>query len=263
MKLIVSRDNPRFKEIVRIRRQHAKEPGAGIFIEGQRLCMDAMQSGVVFETVLVSQDYVFPFDPVVFGDKTEILVLSDTLFQRLCSTDTPQGIAAVVKSPVLYRLDGLAVHPTDKYMVCEAVQDPGNLGSIIRTADAFGFAGVMVTRDTVDPFNEKALRSSMGSIFHIKIIQIDSVADTLQLLRNFGITTYAAHLEGTEISRDGHFDLPCAIVVGNEGQGIREDTARGCDHRIKIPMPGKAESLNVSNAAAILCYLASAPVKVV
>lgn len=257
MKQIESKDNPRFKEILRIRQHHAKDPDSGIFIEGLRLCMDALLSNVVFETVIVSRNYLSQMEMALFGETTEIIVMPDFLFEKLCSTDHPQGIAAIVKSPVLFHLKDIDIHPQDKFLLCESIQDPGNLGSIIRSADAFGFTGILFTQDTVDPFNEKVLRSSMGSAFHIRLILMDAILDAISFLKKNGVTTYAAHLEGREISRNWHFQLPCAIVMGNEGQGILEETAKSCDQRIRIPMTGNAESLNVSNAAAILCYLAS------
>lgn len=257
MKQIESKDNPRFKEIVRIRQHHAKDPESGIFIEGLRLCMDALMSGVVFETVILSHDFTSQIAPALFGEMTEIVVLADSLFEKLCSTDHPQGIAAIVKSPVLFHSEDLVIHPQDKFLLCESIQDPGNLGSIIRSADAFGFTGLLFTHDTVDPFNEKVLRSSTGSIFHIKLFHIGTMAKTILHLKKNGVMIYATHLKGDEISKDWHFQLPCAIIMGNEGQGISEETAKCCDHLIRIPMAGRAESLNVSNAAAILCYLAS------
>jgi len=257
MKQIESRDNPRFKQLLRTRQHHAKGPDAGVFIEGLRLCKDALLSNVVFETVIVSQDYLSQTDLTLYDKSTEIIILAPSAFEKLCSTCNPQGIAAIVRSPVLFHTKDFTVRPQDKFILCESIQDPGNLGSIIRSADAFGFTGIMFTRDTVDPFNEKVLRSSMGSIFHIQLIQIDTVAETICQLKESGVATYATHLKGDEIAKDWIIRRPCAIVMGNEGQGISEETAKACDHLIRIPMKGNAESLNVSNAAAILCYLAS------
>lgn len=257
MKHIESKENPALKEIIRIKHQHAKEPGAAIFIEGVRLCMDALQSGVVFEMVIVSQSSITQMDLDPFGEKTEIIVLADHLFDKISSTQNPQGLAAIVRSPVLFHQKDFTIHPQDKFLVCESIQDPGNMGGLIRTADAFGFDGVLYTRDTVDPFNEKALRSSMGSVFHIRLICVESISETVTHLKNAGVTVYATHLKGQDIERNQAFRFPCALVVGNEGQGISEETADCCDELIRIPMKGKAESLNVSNAAAILCYLVS------
>ena len=259
MKQIDSKDNPNFKEIVRIKQLRTKEPHAEVFIEGARLCMEAQLSGVDFTTVLVSRSRFDQSDSVGFDASVEILILADHLFDRLCATRNPQGIAAVVKSPVLYDLGDLAVRGQDKYLLCESIQDPGNLGGMIRSADAFGFSGVLFTRDTVDPFNEKVLRSSMGSVFHVPLVCIESIQEAIDRLRLQGVTTYATYLKGRDIPAQWRFQLPCAILMGNEGQGVREETASRCDHLLRIPMPGKAESLNVSNATAILCYLASIP----
>lgn len=257
MKQIESKDNPRFKEILRIKQQHSKNPDARIFIEGVRLCMDALISNVVFETIIVPQSDFSKIDLAPYEKVPEIIILSDLLFKKLCSTNNPQGIAAIVESPVLHTKNDLVTNTQDKFLICESIQDPGNLGSIIRTADAFGFTGIIFNSDTVDPFNEKVLRSSMGSIFHIKLIYTESIIETITWLKKNGMTTYATHLKGNDISKTFHFEFPCAIIIGNEGRGIQEETAKSCDRLIRIPMSGKAESLNVSNAAAIICYLAS------
>ncbi len=257
MKQIESKDNPTLKDIMRIRQQHAKEPGAGIFIEGVRLCMDALASGVLFETLILSRAAADSADLSGFAQETEILVLADHLFEKVCATKNPQGMAAVVRSPILYRQEDIPVRPDGRYLLCEAVQDPGNFGGIIRTADAFGFDAVFFTKDTADPFNEKVLRSSMGSVFHIPLVCVDSMPQTVLRLCAGGAAVYAAHLKGRDIVPGRLFRVPCAILVGNEGQGIREETAECCDELLRIPMRGKAESLNVSGAAAILCFLAS------
>lgn len=257
MKQIESKENPALKEIIRIKHQHAKEPGTSIFIEGVRLCMDALCSGVVFETVIISRSSLIQVDLEPFGKKTEILVLADHLFRKISSTQNPQGLAAIVKSPVLFHQEDFVILPQDRFLLCESIQDPGNMGGLIRTADAFGFDGILYTRDTVDPFNEKVLRSSMGSVFHIRLICMESMADMIAHMRKAGVTVYAAHLKGQDIMPGHSFQFPLALVMGNEGLGITEETADCCDELLRIPMLGKAESLNVSNAAAILCFLMS------
>lgn len=257
MKRIDSKENPRFKELLRIRKNSGKDRDAEVFIEGLRLCTDAAVSGVFFETVLISQANESDVDLSSFMDASEVLILAEPLFHKLCSTQNPQGIAAIVKSPVIHKKETIQIRPKDRFLICESIQDPGNFGSIIRTADAFGFTGVIFTKDTVDPFNEKVLRSSMGSIFHVKLICTENILETLSWLKSGGVTSYAAHLRGENLTKNFMFKMPCAVMLGNEGQGIRTETAEHCDRLIRIPMPGKAESLNVSNAAAILSCLVS------
>ena len=240
-----------------VKQKSKKQPGAQIFIEGLRLCTDALISDVCFVTTIISESCLSQMDLSTFENCSQIIVFSDSLFKKICSTNNPQGIAAIVKSPVLYSLNELVIKPQDSFLICESIQDPGNLGSIIRTADAFGFAGIIFTRDTVDPFNEKVLRSSMGSIFHIKLINIDSIIEAASYLKENGVTIYVTDLDGTDLSKDFIFKIPCAIIMGNEGKGITEDASVICDSLVRIPMKGNAESLNVSNAAAILCYLVS------
>lgn len=257
MKQIISKNNQSYKELLCLKKNCSKEKHSNIFIEGVRLCKDALSSGAAFVRIIFSKSYYDRSDPDEFKDVTDIYVLEDSLFSKLCSTRNPQGVAAIIKSPVINNLDEITVKADDRFMICESIQDPGNLGSIIRTADAFGFAGIIINSDTVDPFNEKVLRSSMGSIFHIEIIYSMSADDIFLWLRDNGISTYAAHLKGIDLAKDMRFDHPCAIVLGNEGNGITDETTDKCDHLVRIPMKGKAESLNVSVAAAILSYLVS------
>ncbi len=257
MKQIESKENQRFKGLLRIKKSGSKENGARVFIEGFRLCKDALISGVVIETMIFSTSTFSEFGINQFNEVSDVLVLSDNLFNKLCSTKVPQGIAAIVISPVIYYNENFKVNTDDKFIICESVQDPGNFGSIIRSADAFGFSGVIFTSDTVDPFNEKTMRSSMGSVFHINLFCTDDILKTITFLKMNGVSIYAAHLEGTDLSEDFRFTSPFAIIVGNEGNGIKDETSVLCNQLIRIPMTGKAESLNVSNATAIMCYHAS------
>ncbi|MHB1485487.1 MAG: TrmH family RNA methyltransferase [Saccharofermentanales bacterium] len=257
MKQIMSKSNPKFKELLSIRGNCGKDRDASVFIEGERLCKEAYISGVVFKEIIIAESYLPHFIAADFPDSAEIITLDDRLFQKLCSTSNPQGIAAIVQSPVIGDFDGLSVDDADKYIICESIQDPGNLGSIIRTADAFGFCGVIMTSDSVDPFNEKVLRSSMGSVFHIRIVCSKSIDEIFSWAGINKVTTYAAHLNGDDLTKDMVFKYPCAIVVGNEGKGLTYEMTGKCDNIVRIPMKGKAESLNVSVASAILCYLMS------
>ena len=257
MRRIISKNNPKYKELLLNKKNCAKDRNTNIFIEGVRLCKDALFSGVVFNEILISESYQSQFDQAEFKDTTDLIVLDEILFQRLCSTRNPQGIAAIVKSPAIGNLEELSVKAEDRYIICESIQDPGNLGSIIRTADAFGFTGIIITSGTVDPFNEKVLRSSMGSIFHIEVVYSKSMNDLFLWLKNNNISTYAAHLKGADLTKESYFNHPCAIVIGNEGKGLTEEITDRCEHLIRIPMKGEAESLNVSVATVILCYLVS------
>ena len=253
------KDNPRVKELVRLH----KERGNKVFIEGCRLCEDALESSVAVDKLIFTEDrkelvssWYGLFE--CLNDSCEYLLVSDQIFRKLSSTVNPQGVAMIVSEPEVYHQDKIDLPKDgsgkDIYMVAEAVQDPGNLGTMIRTADAFGFSAVILLPGTCDPYQDKVLRASMGSVWHIPIIRCNDPEDLFVYFGENGITTYAMHLKGEEL-KEGNITLPAAYFIGNEGRGLSDETSSKCDKLLKIPMPGKAESLNAAAAASIMGYV--------
>ncbi|NMA64848.1 MAG: RNA methyltransferase, partial [Clostridiaceae bacterium] len=141
-----------------------------------------------------------------------------------------------------------------RIIVLENVQDPGNAGTIIRTADAFGFDAVIFSKDSVDPYNSKVIRSTMGSLFHIPVIISKDIYSTLEKMKDYGLTIIAAHPREAELCYEADISQNIAIVIGNEGSGLSEKILNIADKKIMTPMKGSAESLNASVAASILLY---------
>jgi TrmH family RNA methyltransferase len=256
MRRIDSRDNAVFREMQRLRQvQKAQEPNV-IFLEGVRLCGDAVMSGVsVVRLVLTERAAGLPAVQNILGslpDETDTILLSDRLFALLSDTKTPQGIAIFCVPPLLTTIDQPA-DPNGLYLALEGVQDPGNLGTLIRTAAAFAFQGVLLLPGTVSPFNEKTLRSTMGACFHIPLIQVPDVASLRDYLHKADLKLYAADLAG-QSSHAAPFDRPGALLIGNEAHGLSDQARELSDQLIHIPMPGRAESLNAAAAGSILCY---------
>ena len=139
-------------------------------------------------------------------------------------------------------------------VVLEELQDPGNLGTIIRTGEAAGVTGVIMSAGTVDLFNPKTIRATMGSVFRVPFLYVDDLPQTVEQLRQGGISVYAAHLEGKTYYDDVSFLGPTAFLVGNEGNGLTEETASRADRYLKIPMEGRIESLNAAVAASLFMY---------
>ena len=248
--IITSRENPNVKRIAKLtRRDQAKKEGL-IYLEGTRLCEEALASGQKAIEVIVSEDragWAKEFTPDI-----EPLVLSKDVFQKISQTVNPQGVALVIKEPggrteIPFNNDG-----KDIYVVLENTQDPGNLGTIIRTADAFGLTAVIVSPTTCDPYNDKVIRATMGSIWHIPVIR-KTMDECFSFFGSMKIDTLATHLNGSEPGA-GDLKLPCAYFIGNEGDGLTDETASRCSKLIKIPMRGKAESLNAAVAASIIGY---------
>lgn len=184
--------------------------------------------------------------------KQVLLPVSDRIFESLSETQTPQGVGGVFNIPEISIND---IHDAKNIVLLENLQDPGNMGTIIRTADAAGFDAVICSRGCVDVYNSKVLRSTVGSIFHIKIIQYDDEAYTAALLlKNMNFKLYCAHPRGENSCFKQAFSDKNVIVIGNEANGISDNMLNNCDVTVTIPMPGKAESLNASVAAALMIY---------
>lgn len=163
---------------------------------------------------------------------------------------TSQGIAAVCSLPENATLDGLG----HRLVLLENVQDPGNVGTVLRTLDAAGFTGCILTPGCADPFGPKALRATMGSVFRVPICQAADAAQAVQALNGLGYATIAAALDGQPFYGRGPLPDRLCVLIGNEGAGLRPDTLALCSHRYRLPMRGGAESLNAAVAAAIFMY---------
>ncbi|SCW28686.1 RNA methyltransferase, TrmH family [Ruminococcaceae bacterium YRB3002] len=239
-----------------IRKVHDRKRGDEyVYIEGLRIVEDCLLSGgeceYLISSVRRSSDAERLMSLYKIPEKS-LVMLDDVLFEKVSSTVNPQGIAMIVKEPDLH--DSLIRRgDTDIFCVLDNVQDPGNVGTIIRMADAFDFTAVIVTGGTADPYGEKALRASMGSAWHVPVITYSDDAGLINELNSKGITTLAMHLKGSSLD-DASIGLPCAFVIGNEGRGLSEEISSVCSDLVKIPMPGKAESLNAASAASIIGY---------
>lgn len=258
MEIIKSKDNPKVKRLSLLHdRKKAIKEGV-VFIEGTRLCEDALKSGVKPSMIAFTPAREELVCSLVerFNLNTELVLVSDECFQKIASTVNPQGVAMIVDTPSLSSDIPFSGNGNDIYVVLEALQDPGNLGTIIRLADAFDFSAIIMTSGTVDPFNEKVLRSSMGSVWHIPIRKVESIDTVFDFCRKHEISTLAMHLKGNELS-EATIKLPCAYFIGNEGNGLTDECTNMCDTMVKIPMAGKAESLNAASAASIIGYILS------
>ena len=248
--VITSRDNPNVKRIAKLtKRSEAKIQGL-IYLEGTRLCEEALLSGQIAKEVIVSEDKISwakDFTPDI-----EPLVLSREVFTKISQTVNPQGVAIIIKEPGISADIPRKGDNKDIYVVLENTQDPGNLGTIIRMADAFGLTAVIVSPTTCDPFNDKVIRATMGSVWHIPVVR-KTMDECFSFFEKENIDTIATHLKGVELG-EGELKLPCAYFIGNEGDGLTDGTSSKCKRLIKIPMKGKAESLHDAVAASVIGY---------
>lgn len=188
--------------------------------------------------------------------QTDLEQVSEEVLAKMSDTQTPQGILCLVKMPE-YTLQELLQNKNGVFVVLEDLQDPGNLGTILRTGEGAGIAGVIMTKNTVDIFNPKTIRATMGSIYRVPFVYVQDLGEAFLKLRAADISVYAAHLKGEQYYDAFDYTKGCAFLIGNEGKGLKEGTAALADTYVKIPMAGQVESLNAAVAATLFMYEAA------
>lgn len=181
-----------------------------------------------------------------------IEIVADNVFDRMSQTQTPQGIMAVVRKKDNSLSDMLSGNPL--LILVENLQDPGNLGTIIRMGEGAGVTGVIMSPNTVDIYNPKTIRSTMGSIFRVPFIYVQDFGEAVSECQKSGVKVYAAHLDGNNTYLGEDYSTPTAFLIGNEGNGLTDDITKQADTLIRIPMEGEVESLNAAIACTILTY---------
>lgn len=182
--------------------------------------------------------------------------VTDEVFKKMADTVTPQGILCVMKM-YHYLPEDVVRGQTPLLLMLEDIQDPGNLGTMIRTGEGAGISGVIMSKDTVDIYNPKTIRSTMGSVYRVPFVYVEDLAQSIKELQQKGIRVYAAHLKGNLWYDEADYTQASAFLIGNEGNGLTNRTADCADTYIKIPMAGQVESLNAGVAASILMYESS------
>ena len=182
--------------------------------------------------------------------------MPDDLFDLAADTVTPQGILGMVNMPS-YSQEEILNSPAGLYLLLDDLRDPGNLGTMIRTSEAAGVAGVIMSKETVDLFNPKVVRATMGAIFRVPFLYVESLPETILQMKQKEISVYGTILEESRVYDDPDYTKPSAVVVGNEANGISREVQESLSGRIHIPMEGSVESLNAAVAAAVVLYEAS------
>ncbi|WP_028783405.1 TrmH family RNA methyltransferase [Thalassobacillus devorans] len=241
--MLTSLQNTRVKQWIKLKKKREREKSRSFLVEGYHLVEEAIKSAWETKEVIVKEGADLP--EWIEGER--FTRVSDEVFSAISETETPQGIAAVVEMKVF---ELCSFHHV---LLIDAVQDPGNLGTLIRTADAAGFDGVIIGKGSVDPFNEKVIRATQGSLFHLPLIQ-GELFEWIASLKQQGLTVFASTLENAEPYHQITFPEKAALIVGNEGAGIQQEMISLADKQVYIPIAGQAESLNVAIAAGILMY---------
>jgi TrmH family RNA methyltransferase len=257
VRVIESNQNARLKQLRRALAQPGSADGGRAGIEGPRLIEEALRSGLAVPCVFVAQGHEGLLEGLALPPRTEVLQLPKKLLESALTTETPQPIAALVERPDWTWVHMLGSRSSPAMIVVLAgLQDPGNLGTIIRSAEAFGASGIVSLPGTVSEWNPKAVRASAGSVFRVPIMAA-SGEDCFARLREAGIQIWTTALRGAEPLDRIDLGQPAAFLIGNEGSGVPEELAAMANGAVTIPCPGPVESLNASVAASILLYEAS------
>lgn len=263
MMLITSKDNRLVKEWRALNEQAKQRRKTGLFaIEGARLCGDALASGLTVSAVLYTaaarENYAAVVENLIAaaGQAVEI---TPELARSMADTASPQGVFCVIKSlDIQLSLD--TIDNMGRYGVLEDIQDPGNLGTMIRTAEAFGLDGLLLSSGCCDVYNPKVLRASMGGVFRLPLAVTEDLPAAIAALQAQGMTALACVVDA-DAEPLHRVDKTAGVlcVIGNEGNGLKAATAMACKKRVTIPMAGRAESLNASMAAGIVMWEMTRP----
>jgi len=250
--MITSTSNPQIKKLLQLQRKSKVRDEEQVFlVEGLRMFLEVPKDRV--QKVYISETLYDKKKQELNLDRFSVEILSDTVFQHVSDTKTPQGILCVVQQKK-YEIEKLLKLENPHFIVLDNLQDPGNLGTIVRTAEGAGVNAVFLSKESVDIYNPKTIRSTMGSIYRMPVVYVDNLLELLDTFKKKGIKSYAAHLEGEKAYDKENYQTGTAILVGNEGNGLRDEVADHADVWVKIPMQGQVESLNAAIAASILMF---------
>lgn len=250
--MITSTTNQRVKEIIQLQKKSRARNQAGVFIvEGIRMAREVPKEQLV--SLYVTEEFYQKHREELPEGSVKPELVSASVFAAMSDTRTPQGVLAVVRQSA-YSEEELLKHEKAHLLVLDNLQDPGNLGTIFRTAEAAGVTGILMSRDCVDIYNPKTIRSTMGAIFRMPFVYSEDIISTIERLKVQGIRVYAAHLDGKNAYDREDYRGKTAFLIGNEGNGLRREVADCADIWIRIPMEGQVESLNAAVAASILMF---------
>lgn len=256
---ITSPSNQIIKEIKGLYRKKSRWENKLFLMEGIKIINEAMASDIPIKYLLFSEKFLATKEGRSFLERSKeikgLVSLSDRIFNGLSDTDNPQGIMAVAS---FKERDMMEIYDLNKsfLLFLDEIQDPGNMGTIIRSGDAFNIDGIILAKGCVDPYNPKVIRATMGSIFRLPLYFCENAIDFLQDAKRQGIKIIVTSLKGKNVNKRD-FSHDSLLVIGNESKGVSQGIVSLADNRVKIPMLGQAESLNAGVAASILMYEAT------
>lgn len=258
--MITSTSNAKVKYLVNLKKKRKMRDQENVFlVEGIRMFREVPSEKL--KEVYVSESFYKKekqtVDKIALKSSIRAEILSDNVFAHVSDTMTPQGILCVVEQMNYTLEDVLSNGEVPHLMVLDNLQDPGNLGTIVRTAEGAGVTGVIMSKETVDIYNPKVIRSTMGSIYRMPFYYAENLLEAIAEMKKRNVSVYAAHLDGKNTYEEENYKKPCAFLIGNEGNGLRDEVAKAADIYIRIPMCGQVESLNAAIAASVLMFEAA------
>ena len=248
--MITSTANAQVKNVITLLKKSAERKKRGLFvIEGIRMFTELPKDRI--EKIYVSEGFFNDNKKLLDGYEYEIV--ADNVFAQMSDTKTPQGVMALVKM-LKYDMADIVRGDMPVMVMLENIQDPGNLGTIMRTAEGAGATGIIMSKDTVDIYNPKTIRSTMGALFRMPFIYVEDILEAADALKKQNIALLAAHLDGDKNYYSENLKRPMAIMIGNEGNGLTKALTDKADVLVKIPMEGQLESLNAAVSTAIILY---------
>lgn len=250
--MITSTANQQVKQLIQLNKKRKLRDERGVFVaEGLKMFREAPRDRI--EKVYVSESFLKAHRQELDLEGLAFEVMQDSVFKAVSDTQTPQGVLCIVRRQSC-DLESLLKEERPLLLLLENLQDPGNLGTILRTAEGAGVAGVILSKGCVDLYNPKTIRSTMGSIYRVPTLYVEELGEVMERLHQRGVRTFAAHLDGKHFYDQEDYTGGTAFLIGNEGAGLSEEITSQADTLIRIPMEGKVESLNAGVAAALLMY---------
>lgn len=253
MKKITSADNDKYKSLIKLGKKKHRDREGLYIIEGINLIEEAVKNGAALKSIFIREDFSEQdiLDAVASYD-AEKYVLTNRLFDSFADTESPQGIAAVAVKPSWTQEEFF--EGTDNIIVLDRLQDPGNIGTILRTADACGFRGAVIMKGTADLFSPKTLRATAGSLYRVKMLFVDTPQEALDILSQRGKRTVCTSPHVDTLYFDADIAKDTALIIGNEAGGACAEFMSEADISVTLPMEGTIESLNAAVAASVLMY---------
>lgn len=245
--IITSKDNEIIKNIKKLKEKKYRLDS--YIVEGIKMVKEAINENQEIALIAIREDFKIDFDT----KNTKIVTISNKIFNDISDVKTPQGILAVIKKN--QNNQNNQIETNQEYILAlDSLQDPGNMGTIIRTADSANINQIIINKTTVDPYSPKVIRSTMGAIYRTNIIEVEDLKATLKEMKLKGFQIITTDLKATQSIYDINYNNKTVVVIGNEANGVSQEILQTADKKVIIPMLGKTESLNASIAASIMIY---------